>query len=104
LSGQPCNLANPEGFANFGIEAAGDARLTEWMLEYLRLAVWPSPDGIVLDEVETAVLAMLIPPLNLNKVATPWRAAVGSGRRRLAAQARAWIPSPSADLESSGWG
>ena len=69
---------------------AGDARLTEWMLG---LAVWPSPEGVVLDEIETAVLAVLVPPLNLDKVATPWRAAVRSGRKRLADQARAWMPS-----------
>lgn len=92
LEGQPRNLANPEGFANFGLEEAGDARLTGWMLEHLRLAAWPSPVGVVLDEIETVVLAQLMPPLNLDKVATPWRAQVRSGRRRLAAQGRAWMP------------
>lgn len=70
----PRNLANPERFANFGLVEAGDARLAAWMLEHLRLAVWPSPAGVVLDEIETAVLAHLMPPLNLDKVATPWRA------------------------------
>ncbi|MEO6629354.1 MAG: GIY-YIG nuclease family protein [Aquihabitans sp.] len=92
LKGQPRNLANPESFANFGLEAAGDARLTEWMLEHLRLAVWPSPVEVVLDEIETAVLAQLVPPLNLVKVATPWRPLVRSGRQRLAGQARAFTP------------
>lgn len=92
LEGQPRNLANPERFANFGLEAAGDGRLTNWMVEHLRLAVWPSPVGVVLDEVETAVLGLLIPPLNLDKVATPWRATVRSGRRHMADQARAWKP------------
>jgi predicted RNase H-like nuclease len=65
------------------------------MLEHLRLAAWPSPVGVVLDEIETAVLAQLMPPLNLDKVATPWRAQVRSGRRRLAAQAEAWMPATS---------
>ena len=90
LAGQPRNRSNPEGFANFGLDAAGDARLTDWMLEHLRLAVWPSPAAVVLDEIETAVLVRLTPPLNLDKVVTPWRALVRSGRRRLADQARAW--------------
>lgn len=89
LEGQPRNLSNPEGFANFGLEDAGDARLTEWMLEHLRLAVWPSPADVVLDQFETLILTRLTPPLNLDKVVTPWPALVLSGRRRLADQARA---------------
>lgn len=101
LEGQPRNLANPEGFANFGLEAAGDRRLTEWMLEHLRLAAWPSPADVVLEEMETAVLAQLAPPLNLDKVATPWRALVRFGRRRLADQARAWTPVRSVERASS---
>ena len=64
--------------------------LTDWMVTHLRLAVWHSPDGAVLDAVETAVLAELLPPLNVAKVATPWRPLVQAGRRRLAAQAEAW--------------
>lgn len=92
LHGRPRNIENPEGFANFGLEPAGDERLTEWMFEHLRIGVWPSSDGVVLDEIETAVLARLLPPLNLDKVATRWRAQVRSGRRRLADQARAWRP------------
>jgi hypothetical protein len=60
-------------------------------LEHLRLAGWPSPVGVVLDEIETAVLADLMPPLNLDKVATPGHALVRSGRRHLADQARAWM-------------
>lgn len=90
LEGQPRNLANPEGFANFGLEEGGDARLTEWMLEHLRLAVWPSPCGVSLDEIETEVLLQLVPPLNLDKVTTPWRPIVRAGRKRLADQARSW--------------
>lgn len=90
LEGRPRNPSKPESFANFGIEAMGDERLTGWMVTNLQLAVWPSPDAVVLDVIETAVLANLVPPLNLAKVATPWRAIVRSGRRRLAAQAEAW--------------
>jgi hypothetical protein len=69
------------------------------MLEHLRLAAWPSPVGVVLDEIETAVLAQLLPPLNLDKVATPWRAQVRSGCRRLADQARAWMPATSGERQ-----
>jgi predicted RNase H-like nuclease len=90
LHGQPRNLANPESFANFGLEESGDARLTEWMHQHLRIAVWPSPDDVVLDEIETAVLERLLPPLNLDKVSTPWRPLVRAGRKRLADQAREW--------------
>jgi hypothetical protein len=57
LEGRPRNFAKPERFANFGLEASGDERLTGWMVTHLRLAVWPSPDGAILDAVETAVLA-----------------------------------------------
>ncbi|MCB0976861.1 MAG: hypothetical protein KDB02_05320 [Acidimicrobiales bacterium] len=57
LEGRPRNPAKPERFANFGLEASGDERLTDWMVLHLRLAVWPSPVGAVLDAVETAVLA-----------------------------------------------
>jgi hypothetical protein len=90
LEGRPRNTAKPERFANFGLEASGDERLTGWMVTHLRLAVWPSPDGVILDAVETAVLAELLPPLNVAKVSTPWRPRVQAGRRRLAAQAEAW--------------
>ena len=90
LDGRPRNLAKPERFANFGLEASGDERLTDWMVTHLRLAVWPAPDGAILDAVETAVLAELLPPLNVAKVSTPWRPLVRAGRRRLATQAEAW--------------
>lgn len=90
MEGRPRNPAKPERFANFGLEASGDDRLTDWMVTHLRLAVWPSPDGAVLDAVETAVLAELLSPLNVTKVSTRWRPLVRAGRRRLAAEAEAW--------------
>jgi hypothetical protein len=92
LRGQPRNPAKPAYFSNFGLEAEGDERLTSWMHHRLRIATWASPPDIELDEVETAVLKTLQPPLNLDKVSTPWRAAVSAGRARLAAQARVWRP------------
>lgn len=89
LEGRPRNPAKPERFANFGLEASGDERLTDWMVSHLRLAVWPSSDGAILDAVETEVLAELLPPLNVAKVSTPWRPLVQAGRSRLATQAEA---------------
>lgn len=97
LEARPRNLAHPEGFANFGLEAQGDERLTRWMFAHLRLAVWPAPEGAVLDVVETAVLERLLPPLNVAKVKTLWRAQVQSGRKRLAQQAKAWSAIATAD-------
>jgi hypothetical protein len=90
LEGRPRNPAKPERFANFGLEASGDGRLTSWMVSRLRLAVWPAPDSVILDLVETAALVELLPPLNVAKVSTPWRPLVQAGRRRLATQAEAW--------------
>lgn len=97
LRGRPRNPARPERFANFGLESAGDARLTQWMLEHLQLAVWASPPRESLDPIETAVLNALVPPLNLDKVVTPWRALVRAGRRGLADEARTWASSSATD-------
>lgn len=88
LKGRPRNPDRPERFANFGLEVDGDARLTQWMLSHLRLSVWLSQPEVVLDDVETAVLGHLVPPLNMAKVSSPWKPLVDAGRRRLADQAR----------------
>lgn len=92
LHAQPRTPASPGYFDRFGLEPAGDDRLTAWMVEHLRLAVWASPQRTDLGEVETAVLAAMIPPLNLSKVRSPWRAQVTVGRTALAAEARVWMP------------
>lgn len=94
LRGRPRTIENPGAFANFGLERAGDERLTAWMVDRLSLAVWPSPGGVVLDDIETAVLAHLSPPLNLDKVTTGWGVQVRALRRKLADQARSWRPEP----------
>ena len=62
------------------------------MAEHLRLAVWPSPTGDVLADVETAVLQVLMPPLNLSRVATPWKPMISSARQQMAAVAASWSP------------
>lgn len=64
----PRNLVKPDGSANFALEQAGDARLSDWMEHRLFLATWVKPDGVFLDNVETAVVRRLRPPLNLDKV------------------------------------
>lgn len=88
LRAVPRNSDKPERFANFGLELAGDQRLTDWMVERLSLAIWPSPPTVRLGEIETAVLQRLRPPLNLSSVSTSWTATVRSRRARLAEQAR----------------
>jgi hypothetical protein len=85
----PRNLIRPDGSANFALEAEGDARLSNWMDERLMLATWVTPSGVILDEVETAVVRRLRPPLNLDKVGEP-RAELREARRRMAAIARNW--------------
>lgn len=92
LRAQPRNPSKPGYFSNFGLEAAGDERLTAWMRDRLRLAVWPSPAGMSLDAIETLVLQHVEPPLNLSKVRTPWGSQVKAARAQLASQARQWRP------------
>ncbi|MGI8757071.1 MAG: GIY-YIG nuclease family protein [Acidimicrobiales bacterium] len=90
LVAQPRNPAKPGYFSNYGFELAGDARLTEWMLDHLKLATWVPPSEVVLDEIETEVVQTLGPPLNVAKVRTPWGSAVSAARKRQAAAARRW--------------
>ena len=98
----PRNLAKPDGSANFALEPAGDARLSDWMERRLLLATWVKPDGVLLDDVETAVVRRLRPPLNLDKVGEP-RERLRSARKRMADIARTWQPSamPRSDGEPS---
>ena len=88
----PRNLAKPDGSANFALEVEGDARLSDWMDHRLLLATWVKPDGAHLDDVETAVVHRLRPPLNLDKVGEP-RERLRTARKRMADMARAWQPS-----------
>lgn len=87
----PRNLTRPDGSANFGLAVASDAHLSDWMEQRLSLATWIRPDGVTLDDVETAVVRQLRPPLNLDKVGEP-RTRLREARKRLADAARAWRP------------
>lgn len=101
----PRNLAKPDGSANFALSPAGDARLSDWMEQRLYLATWVRPDGVFLDDVETAVLRQLRPPLTLDKVGAP-RERLRTARKRMADIARAWQPSavPSSNGEPNPFG
>ncbi|HVQ18152.1 MAG TPA: hypothetical protein VMT27_03850 [Actinomycetes bacterium] len=85
----PRNIVRPDGSANFSLEAAGDERLSRWMEERLALSTWVKPEDVVLDEVETAVLLRLRPPLNLDKVGES-RERLRRARGVLAAASRNW--------------
>lgn len=93
LTAVPRNLARPDGTANYSLDAAGDERLSQWMDQRLGLTVWVKPAGVVLHEVETAVLLRLRPPLNLAKVGEP-RERLRHARAVLAAEARRWSVDP----------
>lgn len=57
-------------------------RLSEWMLEHLSLAIAPFADRIELGHVESEVLTLLDPCLNLSKVPpTPLRGTLSTRRR-----------------------
>lgn len=89
----PRNLAKPDGSANYSLASASDDCLSEWMEERLVLATWVKPDGLVLDQVETAVLQRLRPPLNLDKVGEP-RDRLRRARAALATASRNWSADP----------
>lgn len=90
LRGRPRNPANPGNFANYGMSPAHDAQLTRWMRDSLELSVWPKPIGCrySLGEIESAVLTELLPPLNLQGIATPWTARLKAARAVMAEEAR----------------
>lgn len=88
----PRNPERPERFANYGLSGEDDQRLTKWMRTKLGLAVWPKPDDceFALLQVEVALLARLLPPLNLKDVTTPWTAQLKRARAAMASQAKTW--------------
>jgi hypothetical protein len=50
------------------LKSESNRRLSGWIREHLSVTIAPIPDMTVLDEIETTVLRVLNPPLNLNKV------------------------------------
>lgn len=95
--GRPRNPDKPSHFANYGLSPGDDAKLSDWMRRRLSVSLWPHDDASPLDGIETAVLRFLCPPLNLNKVDTPWRRDVKAARSVLKQQAeRAKLKAPRA--------
>jgi hypothetical protein len=92
LRGVARNMNQPGYFSNYGLVADHDATLTRWMKEHLQLAVWPKPPAshLSLGEIESALLVVLQPPLNLQSIVTPWTAAVKAARAVMAEKARTW--------------
>lgn len=92
LKGMPRNADKPAHFSNYGLSPADDHKLTGWMKEHLRLAVWPKPSslGVPVVDIERAVLSRLQPPLNLKDVVTPWGPMIKAARKTLADEARNW--------------
>lgn len=87
LSARPRDLVKPNRFANYGLAPAHDARLTTWMHEHLRLAIWVTEQRASLGDIEGAILSEWRPPLNLKEVTTPWRTQVKAARVAMAVEA-----------------
>jgi len=71
--------ASKQNFRCYCFDEGGETRLTAWMREHLRIAVaeHPDPDGI-----ETELIRLARPPLNLNKWPNPHRAEIMALRHR----------------------
>ena len=81
--GMPRNPDKPGYFSNHGLGEVHDDDLSAWVKARLRLALWPHDAVADLDTIETDVLRHLLPPLNLDKVVTPWRNQVTAGASSL---------------------
>jgi len=87
LSGVPRNPQNPGYYANYGLSAVNDRKLTDWMRTRILLASWPAPKGADLRPIENTVIGALRPPLNLQNATTPWTALVRRARKVMADEA-----------------
>ena len=92
LHARPRNPRNPERFANYGLSAQDDTKLTRWMRANLRLSFCAAEPGLGPAAVEAEALQRLKPPLNISGVVTPWTEKVKGARARMAAEARRWKP------------
>lgn len=80
----------PRKWTHYALEEPADVRLTGWMRENLKLAVWASPPGVELAKVEGAVMRAWLPPLNLTGATTPWTSEIRRARAVLADRAKDW--------------
>ncbi|RPE73819.1 MULTISPECIES: GIY-YIG nuclease family protein [unclassified Frondihabitans] len=93
LQGIPRNLAKPADFSMYSLAGDGDARLTAWMHQRLRLAVWEAPNmmQVALVDAETELIRHFTPVINLDK--NPKKLVrLKVARKAMAAEARAWRP------------
>jgi hypothetical protein len=87
----PRNMAKPSHFANFAVAPDGDARLTAWMHDRLTIAFWQKETGCELDDVETSIIGIWLPPLNTSKNPNADRR-LRLARKTMADEARRWLP------------
>lgn len=86
LRGRYRNPSIPKYASNYGLSDEHDELLSTWMRANLRATYWVHPaTEVPLDAVETAVLTVLKPPLNLDKVTHRWRKSVLAARAVMAA-------------------
>lgn len=88
----PRNPVKPAYFANYGLSPEDDLKLTRWMTGSLAIATWTSDGTEVLGDLEGRVMNVLLPPLNLSGVSTPWSSMLSSRRAAMASEARSWRP------------
>jgi GIY-YIG catalytic domain-containing protein len=80
------NPARREKASHFGLSRDHDAALSDWMRGNLVATYWEMPTlEVALDDVETAVLRRLEPPLNIAKVLHRWTKQVKEARQVMAA-------------------
>lgn len=70
LAAIPRNPVKPGYFANYALAQHDDAKLTAWMRERLKVAVWTWHGEQPLADIERVVLQRLNPPLNIAGGAT----------------------------------
>jgi len=77
--------ASATNYRNYRFDDAGEAVLSGWMREHLRVAVHPCVDP---DEIETDLIALACPPLNLTKWANPHAAEIKALRKECVEEAK----------------
>ena len=77
--------ASESNYTNYRFDDTGEAALSAWMREHLRVAVHPCTDG---DAIETELIALACPPLNLTKWANPHAAEIRAKRKACAEEAK----------------
>lgn len=75
---------NKQNYRCYRFDEAGDKRLTTWMREHLRVAVAEHHDP---NEIETELIRLAQPPLNLNRWSNPYRPLILTLRKACVAEA-----------------